>query len=235
MNILILLLLSHLIGDFYFQPTSWIIDKESRKLASPWLYAHVFIHIGLILLFSFGMLWRQALVTGIAHLIIDGSKLSFQNDKNKRNWFFIDQCLHIIVTICIFMNTNNLLDLPIDYFFNINTWWIIIGTLFLAKPCSVITKVIITKWTPAQGDDESALENAGQYIGILERLLVYTFVLNNHWEAIGFLLAAKSIFRFGNLKDAQDRKLTEYVLIGTLLSFGIALVVGMFLSKIISV
>jgi hypothetical protein len=42
-----------------------------------------------------------------------------------------------------------------------------------------------------------------------------------------FLLAAKSIFRFGDLKKVKDRKLTEYVLIGTLLSFGIAILVGL--------
>jgi hypothetical protein len=57
--------------------------------------------------------------------------------------------------------------------------------------------------------------------------MVFTFVLTNHWEAIGFLIAAKSIFRFGDLKDAKDLKLTEYVLIGTLLSFGIAIATGM--------
>jgi hypothetical protein len=45
----------------------------------------------------------------------------------------------------------------------------------------------------------------------------------NFWEGIGFLLAAKSIFRFGDLKDKQDIKLTEYILIGTLLSFGIGI------------
>jgi hypothetical protein len=42
-------------------------------------------------------------------------------------------------------------------------------------------------------------------------------------EAVGFLLAAKSVFRFGDLKDDHDRMRTEYVLIGTLLSFGIAI------------
>jgi hypothetical protein len=46
------------------------------------------------------------------------------------------------------------------------------------------------------------------------------------WEAIGFLIAAKSVFRFGDLKDSRNRKLTEYILIGTLLSFGIAIVTG---------
>jgi hypothetical protein len=70
------------------------------------------------------------------------------------------------------------------------------------------------------------LPNAGKYIGILERLLVFTFVVLGHWEAIGFLVAAKSVFRFGDLKESGNRKLTEYILIGTLLSFGIAVVAG---------
>jgi len=44
---------------------------------------------------------------------------------------------------------------------------------------------------------------------------------------VGFLLTAKSVFRFGDLKESKDRKLTEYILIGTLLSFGIAIIVGL--------
>jgi hypothetical protein len=44
---------------------------------------------------------------------------------------------------------------------------------------------------------------------------------------IGFLLAAKSVFRFGDLTRAKNRKLTEYILIGTLLSFLIAIATGL--------
>jgi hypothetical protein len=61
----------------------------------------------------------------------------------------------------------------------------------------------------------------------LERLFVFLFVVTGHWEGIGFLLAAKSVFRFGDLKESKDRKLTEYILIGTLLSFGFATATGM--------
>jgi hypothetical protein len=39
---------------------------------------------------------------------------------------------------------------------------------------------------------------------------------------VGFLIAAKSILRFGSVKD--DRALSEYVIIGTLASFGWALI-----------
>ena len=61
----------------------------------------------------------------------------------------------------------------------------------------------------------------------LKDYLVFVFMITNEWQAVGFLLAAKSVFRFGNLQEAKDRKLTEYILIGTLLSFGIAVLTGM--------
>jgi len=67
----------------------------------------------------------------------------------------------------------------------------------------------------------------------LERLLIFTFVVTGHWEAIGFLIAAKSVFRFGDLKESKERKLTEYILIGTLLSFGIAMITGIIVVKLV--
>ncbi|HBQ55653.1 MAG TPA: DUF3307 domain-containing protein, partial [Porphyromonadaceae bacterium] len=93
--------------------------------------------------------------------------------------------------------------------------------------CGIGIQVLLTNWTKDIClDKEKSLPNAGRYIGILERLLVFLFVVLGRWEAIGFLIAAKSVFRFGDLKDSRNRKLTEYILIGTLLSFGIAIVTG---------
>lgn len=77
-----------------------------------------------------------------------------------------------------------------------------------------------------------SLVSAGKYIGILERLFVFTFVVTGNWDAIGFLLAAKSVFRFGDLKESKDKKLTEYILVGTLLSFSIAVAVGLIVQKL---
>ncbi|MPL93513.1 hypothetical protein SDC9_39645 [bioreactor metagenome] len=91
----------------------------------------------------------------------------------------------------------------------------------------------MSNWTEVlnKNRDES-LQNAGKYIGILERLLVFLFIVTNHWEAIGFLLVAKSVFRFGDLKESKDRKLTEYILIGTHISFGIAIVAGLIVLEV---
>jgi hypothetical protein len=55
---------------------------------------------------------------------------------------------------------------------------------------------------------------------------VLTFVLNLQFSAIGFMLAAKSVFRFGDLKDSKDHKKTEYIIIGTFLSFMMSILTG---------
>ena len=92
----------------------------------------------------------------------------------------------------------------------------------------------MSSWSKSLEDNnDESLSNAGKYIGMLERLFVFVFVITGNWEGIGFLLAAKSVFRFGDLKESKDRKLTEYILIGTLLSFGIAIAVGMLVLKLI--
>lgn len=65
--------------------------------------------------------------------------------------------------------------------------------------------------------------NRGRVIGILERMLLYAFVLQGQYGAIGFILAAKAFTRF---KALDDRPFAEYVLIGTLLSACLALLTG---------
>lgn len=227
MIIFVKLLLAHLFGDFILQPTSWVLDKENKKHKSVYLYLHTFIHGALAAIFvgEIQFIWF-AIVLALLHGFIDFLKLYFQKKKTKRNWFLFDQILHLIVIIGISLfYTNISFELSI---FDTKFWMLITGILLLTKPTSIIIKNIISIWTPEnKNNEDNSLQNAGNYIGILERLFVFCFILTGHFEAIGFLLAAKSIFRFGDLKEAKDRKLTEYVLIGTLISFGIALLVGL--------
>jgi len=67
---------------------------------------------------------------------------------------------------------------------------------------------------------------------MLERLLVFVLIILEQWSAIGFLITAKSVLRFSDISKAKDRKLTEYILIGTLLSFGLAILVGLGYQKL---
>ncbi|PST83318.1 DUF3307 domain-containing protein [Pedobacter yulinensis] len=230
--ILIKLLLAHLLGDFVLQPNAWVADKERLKLASGKLYLHVALHIILAFVFlANSEAWTAALLIGIFHFVIDAAKLKFQKDNTKRTWFFIDQLLHLFtIAVVSWLYSGQPAFWP-GFIAETKLWGIICAALFLTMPAATIIRVVIARWIPetplSASADRKSLQDAGRFIGILERLLIYIFVLTGHFEAVGFLLAAKSIFRFGDLKEAQDIKLTEYVLIGTLLSFGIATVTGL--------
>ena len=100
-------------------------------------------------------------------------------------------------------------------------WIIITAYLIVIWPSSVLINKLTEKWRRNVNEDGS-LENAGRWIGRLKRFLILTLVLLHKYEAIGLLVAAKSIFRF-----SESRDIGEYVLIGTLISFAIAIVVGL--------
>lgn len=77
--------------------------------------------------------------------------------------------------------------------------WITV-LFFLTLPVSTAVKIFISKWAINESIEENkGLQSAGKYTGFLERLLVFIFIVINHWEAVGFLITAKSIFRFGDL------------------------------------
>ena len=228
MIVLAKIILAHILGDFFLQPKHWVLEKEAKKLKSLKLYLHILIHFVLMSLLLWDIsLWPIILTVTISHFIIDSLKLVFQNKKTKRIWFFVDQLLHLIsifVAYFIFIKQS----FNISQIFTEDRLLLIICLLFLTQPVSIIMKTIFLKWdikTLTKGNE--SLEDAGKYIGILERILVFIFIIMNHWEAVGFLITAKSVFRFGDLKESKHRKLTEYILIGTLISFGIAILIGL--------
>lgn len=75
----------------------------------------------------------------------------------------------------------------------------------------------------AKWDDIAGLAQEGRYLGRLELILVFLPVPIEQPNGIGFLIAAKSILRFGEIKEPGQRKVTEYIIIGTFISFGWAL------------
>ncbi|MEG0848349.1 DUF3307 domain-containing protein [Flavobacterium plurextorum] len=234
MILFIKLFLAHLLGDFIWQPNKWVADKETKKHKSIYLYLHVLLHgiLAAILVGEISFIPYAAFIA-ITHGFIDFIKLNFQKKKTKRTWFVVDQIAHILILIAItllYQNKN-----MIHFWLDDEFWILVTGIIFITKPTSIFIKTIISIWNPESqnSNQDNSLANAGNYIGILERLFIFCFILLGHFEAIGFLLAAKSIFRFGDLKEAKDRKLTEYVLIGTLISFGIAILVGQVVQALI--
>jgi len=250
--VFLMLVLGHVLGDFFLQPDHWVKDKNTNKSRSLCLYYHASIH-GLLVALIVGFATKQnlfstitiALVLALAHGIIDYIKIKIGK---KGKWFVIDQLLHIATLILLwfflyataFEQTSTLLK-TLDYN---ESLLVIIAYVIMLKPSAVLMGIMLSKWsieistskntTHDNENETGALSNAGQYLGYIERILVLTFVLNNQFAAVGFVLAAKSIFRMGDLREAHDRKFTEYVMLGTLFSMSLALFTGIAVENLLS-
>ena len=246
-----LLILAHVLGDFYFQSADWVKDKDSKGLKSGALYKHTLVHMGLVSVVlwywgaSFSQLSWAVLLVGVSHFVID--MLKSQSKKSQSaTLFLLDQMAHITVLVIVFlmMSQSNL-----DVVFKLLTQLLtpeaicILGGYLLAlKPTSIFMSMVLarfmtpTKFTNSEdktnSESELGLRAAGKYIGYLERVLIITFVLLNQFAGVGFLLAAKSILRVGDLREQKDKRLTEYVLLGTLLSTTIALAIALGVGQI---
>jgi hypothetical protein len=158
----------------------------------------------------------------------------------------MDQVLHIIMLGIMWGYLTNQYDDVIKYLtpkLDYKFLVVVIAYIIVLKPTAIVIRILLEQWSEiARGnsssdqsggssasdteEDRKSLVSAGKVIGMVERLLVLTFVLLNQFSGIGFLLAAKSVFRFGDLKDKHDHKMTEYVMLGTLLSITITIAVG---------
>ena len=145
---------------------------------------------------------------------------------NLRVLFAIDQIVHLLlIGLVVYLNFSNQIEL--EKIYTTASLLLLLAVLIISFASFIIMEIIMSKWSLEEDNSEDSLESAGKYIGILERLFVFGFILLNQWSAIGLLIAAKSVFRFGDLSRAKDRKLTEYILIGTLISFGLAIFIGL--------
>lgn len=238
LTLLLQLLMAHILTDFLLQPKSWIEHKRKFKFRSYILVLHSLIAGVLTLLFLQDLsLWYVALIISITHYLIDLWKL-IQN-RDDLTYFLIDQLFHVLIIILIWLylikgfpavipGIGQILDSP--------TILTIAGAyLLVIFPAGYLIGKATQRWQEEieNIDQNSSLREAGRYIGIFERILVLTFILTQNFSAIGFLIAAKSILRFSDKSGSGARKQTEYVLIGTLMSFAITILLGLLVNFII--
>ena len=239
-NTILSLLLAHVISDFYCQ------TDQSCKEKSEWKCGAWIAHCGWVLVLSFLAIftpnhWFGALIAALVimstHLIVDILKVKYENRSREKNqdekgesiWpFVIDQVLHIVV---IFATPIILFRVCQDYHcwteeIDTTIFLIILAFIVVAKPSNTFVRLCLKSAKINVGDDSESDDkfHSGKIIGTCERFLILTFVLLSQYEAIGFLVAATSILRFGSTKESEK---SEYVLAGTLLSIAIALVLGL--------
>ena len=223
-KLLILQIIAHVVSDYYFQTDASSREKNENGFKSKFLFKHAVVTFFCAWILSFDIYFVFcALGISILHYTIDGLK---KNLNTSRYSFFIDQILHLVVIFGFVWISNHYFKQQLVWNISITVKWLVIvlGYLICIKPANIfIRETLVAGNIESISDTSTELKNAGKLIGILERLLVLTFVIIGKLEVVGFLIAAKSILRY---KDTNTIK-TEYVLIGTMLSFGIAMMIGL--------
>jgi len=232
-DLLILQIIAHLLADFTFQKEAWVKDKIDHGFKSKYLLRHTFIVLifSLILSFQFKFI-VFSLVIALFHYLIDGFKKKLSIQGNFKDYtFFIDQTIHILVIVgSVLLFKYYFLITPL-FIMPITTHQLLIiaGFVLCTKPANIFIKAVFDLYKLKLPDDQgNDLLNAGKLIGNLERMLTLTLLLYGEFEAVGFLIAAKSILRYEGLKTSK----TEYVLIGTFLSFGLAILTYVIINQV---
>lgn len=249
---LVALIAAHLLSDFALQ-SDWMVVNKNKL---PVFLLHILI-VGMSAAAFIGARSIPAAaavaVIVVTHFAIDFAKMRLGDSLLT---FVADQLAHVLVVFAVSLGRPTLAGegawalLPGDIQSEYYTVLVYASGLITAVPLGgILIKKMIKPFIPpltgvaqshpaaavqspssagdAGGAPAQAPPNAGRYIGWLERALTFAFMVAKQPEGVGFLLAAKSVLRIGDLKDEHDRSHAEYIIIGTFLSFGWGLVVAM--------
>lgn len=140
----------------------------------------------------------------------------------KHEVFLIEQSYHFIILFIIASLWN--INLCFNWKFAYPAMAFSVGligiTLFSMQLMESVTNDFTSNNDSLKADIESGLTGGGKYIGILERSIIFVFILINQPVAVGFLIAAKSFLRIDS--NPKHHKRMEYILVGTLFSFLLA-------------
>lgn len=226
--ILNLLLLGHILSDFYLQNDTTIDIKSSEKISflnfyKTEIFKHAVVYIFLssliLTIYSSENLidYCVLFLAFISHGFIDYLKIKFLNkyEGYKKQIFLLDQGIHILILFLlseyISMNFTSLSWITLD-----NTYLsYIIVLLLIGKTANVIFGILLNNYKPENQEMNDGFKNVGGLIGIMERILIFMFLLTGNMGSIGFIIAAKSVVRYKKLSDTQ---FAEYFLLGTFFS-----------------
>ena len=207
------LLLAHVLADFLFQ-TNWMV--ANKRAALP-LVAHIAVVL-LTAILATGTLDPALFALALAHLGIDLVKT--HSGAKGLLPFLLDQAAHLATLAAVAVVAP---DLWACGLWAGLTWLpaamaLIAGFVLATRAGGFAMALLMAPW----GDvGLGGLPNGGRFIGLLERGLIFVLVLTGQASGIGFLIAAKSVLRFGAVRE--EGRLSEYVIIGTLASFGWAI------------
>ena len=231
------LIAAHFLADFVFQTRKTAENKTNILV----LLKHaLLVSVTSYLLCGTWRLWILPLAIFLGHAILDFIKSRIK--VRLLFVFIIDQVLHIAFLIALSIWVSEQFSFELYWVILFGDIWtrlliILAGAIAEIQAGSTIIGIAVEPFLmeiARQGDSSlpgevglpRGFKKGGKLIGQLERAIIFLLVLAGHPEGVGFLIAAKSIFRFGGIKDIKQRLEAEYIIIGTFMSFGYGLFIA---------
>lgn len=228
------LLAAHMTGEWIFQAEVWQKIKSSGKFFSrqQLLQAGVMAILGYLLAAQWLAFWLPPALFCIRLAV------GYYTYKGKKPVLFmiLKQILYLVLLVGLWLLlTKTGIKMVFSYLHPVishtRTWLLLLSYMAVMGPIGILIGKITEPWRKELDLTRiKGLEKAGLWMGRLERMLILTFVLVDQYQAIGLLIAAKSILRFSEIKSSKDRKEAEYILIGTMLSFAFGISMGIAVS-----
>ena len=228
---------AHVLGDFVLQTASDVRRKREPVV----LFKHCAIHAVLAVLVTGGIRhWQIPVVVLTSHAALDYTKARWGGASAMA--FLADQLGHLACAALLAIQVTHGRALELGWGTELGVGadyaraiaWVAgliaamrAGRFFMALFVRPYLAQIDAAAATTASPRPEALRDAGKTIGELERLLIFVLVLADQAAAVGFLIAAKSVFRFGELKEPTRRMESEYIIIGTLASFAYAMCVAL--------
>ena len=213
------LLLAHVLADFVLQP-GWMAGAKRR--AGPLL-----LHGAVVLVAAQATLGTvtalPVLMLALAHVVIDAAKARLA-PRPTATAFLADQAAHLATLLAVTLWQPDLLatGLWTEQGALPGLMALVAGAVVATRAGGFAIGLLMEPWSAAA--PPGGLPGAGRTIGLLERGLIFVLILAGQPAGIGFLIAAKSILRFE--ATTAEKPTGEYVIIGTLASFGWGIVTG---------
>ncbi|HKM21105.1 MAG TPA: DUF3307 domain-containing protein [Lachnospiraceae bacterium] len=227
----ILLLLGHVLGDFYFQ-TKKMSDNKKQKFGWVILHGLTYGLVMVVICFLFGQvkLVVSACAATLIHMLIDILKYIYLKLCKEKTYvkecsvFFIDQALHFMSIMAIsyvfVLSCGEILSGSIveNFFLTINVSEIVVlawilALLIISKPANIMIQRFLSAYRPKSNVEHKDDNNAGRLIGTVERVIILILISIGQYSSIGLVLTAKSIARYDRISKEKD--FAEYYLLGT--------------------
>jgi hypothetical protein len=162
--------------------------------------------------------WQAPLLVLLFHSVIDFIKIRSKKDSARA--FIIDQVVHVFSLLVLAWLLVRFSWMPSFSGIGYKPIIVVAGFIATVQGAGYLIAIFTKNLLDENSLKLEGLINGGKLIGQLERCLIFLFIFIGQPGGIGFLVAAKSILRF---EEAKKMKLAEYILIGSLLSFSIAI------------